>query len=222
MKEQDKDLAPNSDKKTAPLEQEEKEKTAAPSDNGRSADHTGTDGAAAQSEPADAAPSAEEVCVPEDDVNKLTDVITQKNALIETYTARLLRLQADFENYRRRTQKEKDELAAMVTENLLRDFLPILDNFQRALATKDSATASGNLATGVSMIYRQMMGILEKQGVSVIKAEGEAFDPKLHEAVMRVTDAAKPDGLIVEELQCGYLYRGTALRPSMVKVIANN
>lgn len=166
-------------------------------------------------------PVGEDVCLPENDVNKLVDLLAQKNAIIEAYTARLMRLQADFENYRRRTQKEKDDLAAVVTEKVLRDFLPVLDNLQRALQAQEKATAADSLSAGVTMIYRQLMSILEKHGVSVIKAVGEMFDPNLHEAVMRVTDASKPDGLIVEELQTGYLYRGTALRPSMVKVVAN-
>lgn len=228
MDEQDKELKANKEEEAAAGQQEQEQagKPATPSDNETEEAHAVADEAAAQSGEAGVAhttepQTADEVCLPEHDVNKLTDVITQKNAIIEAYTARLVRLQADFENYRRRTQKEKEELATVVTENVLRDFLPVLDNFQRALETKGD-TAASSLATGVSMIYRQMMGIMEKHGVSVIKAEGEIFDPKLHEAVMRVSDADKPDGLIIEELQRGYQYRGATIRPSMVKVVVNN
>lgn len=203
-------------------EQEELKATVPPADNDAEKTGDSVDNTTVQSDNTETAPTADQACLPEHDVDKLEATIAEKNALIEAYGARLLRLQADFENFRRRTQKEKEELAAVITENVLRDFLPVMDNFQRALKTPDDTAVSSGIAAGVAMIYRQMMGILEKHGVSIIKAEGENFDPKLHEAVMRVSDADKPDGLIVEELQRGYLYRGTALRPSMVKVIANN
>lgn len=130
---------------------------------------------------------------------------------------RILRLQADFDNFRRRTRQERDELSAMVTQNLIRDLLPVIDNFERALVSKPAEDPSG-FATGVEMIFRQFSALLDKRGVSAIATVGELFDPARHEAVLRVEDADKPEGTIVEELQKGYQAGGKVIRPAMVKV----
>ena len=148
------------------------------------------------------------------------------DALKEKYEAELaekenryLRLQADFENFRRRTRQEKEELAAVVTQNLLKDLLPFLDNFERALAAE--ATDAGSLKTGVEMVYKQLVETLKKEGLETIETKDKPFDPNFHQAVMRVEDAEKEDGAIVAELQKGYMVKGRVIRPSMVQVVGN-
>ncbi|MBR5910249.1 MAG: nucleotide exchange factor GrpE [Schwartzia sp.] len=132
---------------------------------------------------------------------------------------RYLRLQADFENFRRRTRQEKEELAAVVTQNLLKDMLPFLDNFERALAAEGSD--EGGLRAGVEMMYKQMVEALKKEGLEYIETKGKPFDTNFHQAVMRVEDAEKEDGTIVAELQKGYMVKGRVIRPSMVQVVGN-
>ena len=148
------------------------------------------------------------------------------DALREKYEADLaekenkyLRLQADFENFRRRTRQEKEELAAVVTQNLLKDLLPFLDNFERALAAESSDAES--LRAGVEMMYKQLVEALKKEGLEYIETKGKPFDPNFHQAVMRVEDAEKEDGAIVAELQKGYMVKGRVIRPSMVQVVGN-
>ena len=148
------------------------------------------------------------------------------DAIREKYEAELaekenryLRLQADFENFRRRTRQEKEELAAVVTQNLLKDLLPFLDNFERALAAE--GTDEGGLRAGVEMMYKQLVEALKKEGLEYIETKDKPFDPNFHQAVMRVEDAEKEDGTIVAELQKGYMVKGRVIRPSMVQVVGN-
>ena len=148
------------------------------------------------------------------------------DAIREKYEAELaekenryLRLQADFENFRRRTRQEKEELAAVVTQNLLKDLLPFLDNFERALAAENSDAES--LRAGVEMMYNQLVEALKKEGLEYIETKDKPFDPNFHQAVMRVEDSEKEDGTIVAELQKGYMVKGRVIRPSMVQVVGN-
>jgi len=130
---------------------------------------------------------------------------------------RVLRLQADFDNYRRRTRQEQSELGSFVTQNLIRELLPVLDNFERALASRPVEDASG-FGAGVEMIFRQFNGVLEKQGVTVVETVGSMFDPAKHEAIMRDEASDEADGTVVAELQKGYAVSGKVLRPALVKV----
>lgn len=148
------------------------------------------------------------------------------DAIREKYEAELaekenryLRLQADFENFRRRTRQEKEELGNLVTQNLLKDLLPFLDNFERALAAENGDAES--LRAGVEMMYKQLVEALKKEGLEYIETKGKPFDPNFHQAVMRVEDAEKEDGEIVAELQKGYMAKGRVIRPSMVQVVGN-
>lgn len=129
------------------------------------------------------------------------------------------RLQADFANFRRRNEKEREELSSVVLQGLIKDLLPIIDNFERALAVEGAACTP--LHDGISMVYNQLMESLKKNGLEVIKAAGEKFDPNFHQAVMRVQDPEKEDDTIEEEFQKGYMVQGRVIRPSMVKVVAN-
>ena len=154
------------------------------------------------------------------DAKKTADALAEKTQEAEELRQRLLRLQADFENFRRRTRQEKEELSRIITCSVTKELLPVLDNFERALAAP--AQDAAGLLAGVEMVYRQLAGVLEKFGVRAVAAVGQQFDPACHEAVVRVEDPAQPDGLIVEELQKGYEAGGKVLRPSLVKVISNN
>ncbi|MBS7212716.1 MAG: nucleotide exchange factor GrpE [Megamonas funiformis] len=129
------------------------------------------------------------------------------------------RLQADFANFRRRNEKEREELSSVVLQGLIKDVLPIIDNLERALAVEGAAGTP--LHDGISMVYNQLMESLKKNGLEVIKAAGEKFDPNFHQAVMRVQDPEKEDDTIEEEFQKGYMVQGRVIRPSMVKVVAN-
>ena len=129
---------------------------------------------------------------------------------------RILRLQADFENFRRRTAKEKEELAAVITQNILGDLLPLLDNFERAMAVEQSDGEA--FQKGGEMIFTQLREVLDKHGLQSIEAEGQTFDPNFHQAVMRVEDSDAPDGTITQVLQKGYQAKGRVIRPAMVQV----
>ena len=133
--------------------------------------------------------------------------------------AQMLRLRADFDNFRRRSAKEREELAAVVTQGILTDMLPLLDNFERALLAEGSDLDS--FRAGVSMIYKQMQEALAKNGLEVIDTKDKKFDPNFHQAVMRVQDPEKEDETIEQELQKGYMVKGRVIRPSMVQVVSN-
>ena len=140
---------------------------------------------------------------------------------METVKAEMLdrvkRLQADFDNYRRRTRQEQCDLSAFVTQNLIKDLLPIVDNFERALASRPAEDPSG-FGAGVEMIYRQFFAVLEKQGISAVETVGAMFDPAKHEAIMRDEESDQPEGTVVAELQKGYAACGKIIRPALVKV----
>lgn len=131
------------------------------------------------------------------------------------YIDRLKRLMAEFDNYRKRNEKEKLEIYDRASSNLLAEMLPIVDNFERAL---EAETTDKAFYEGVKMIYKQLMTTLEKAHVKVIEAKGKTFDPNFHNAVMHIEDDSYGENEVVEELQKGYLYKDKVLRYSMVKV----
>lgn len=149
-----------------------------------------------------------------------TSQLVEKDRQIEEHIERYKRLQADFENLRRRTRQEKEDLSMVVAQNILLNLLPVVDNFERALGTATTQDAA-QMLLGVEMIHRQFVQVLEKCGLTTVEALDQIFDPQKHEAVMRVEDAEKADGTVVEELQKGYAVRGKVIRPSMVKVVGN-
>lgn len=148
----------------------------------------------------------------EDDTGALEAQLKEKSD-------RILRLQADFENFRRRTAKEKEELAAVITQNLLTDLLPLLDNFERAMAVEQ--TDGEAFQKGVEMIFTQLREVMDKHGLENIEAEGKPFDPNVHQAVMRVENPEVEDGTITQVLQKGYQAKGRVIRPAMVQVAGN-
>ncbi len=131
---------------------------------------------------------------------------------------RFLRTAADFENYKRRTAQEKDDLLKYSNAKLMAELLPVLDNFQLALKSPAESVEAQNVVKGVEMIYRQMLQTLEAAGMAKIEAVGQPFDPNLHEAIMQVDDDTVPEDTVVEELRAGYMLKERVIRPSMVKV----
>jgi molecular chaperone GrpE len=132
-----------------------------------------------------------------------------------------LRLAADFENYRRRTQKEKEDLEVQIKINALSELLPVVDNFDRARSyLKPQTDGEINFQKSYQGVYKDMVDRLKKLGVAPMRSEGQEFDPNLHEAVMREPTAAHPEGTVIEELVSGYMIGDRVLRHAMVKVAA--
>jgi len=131
---------------------------------------------------------------------------------------RYLRAQADFDNFRRRTMKEKEELAQYASMKLVGQLVPIIDNFERAIAAASSGSDYDSLAKGVDMILRQLSQTLEAEGLKAIEAVGQPFNPEFHQAIMQVESEEHEEGIVVEEVQKGYMLKDKVLRPAMVKV----
>lgn len=132
---------------------------------------------------------------------------------------RYKRLQADFENFRRRTRQEKEELSSLVVQNFIAELLPMVDNFERALAAE--VTDGQAFKQGVEMIFGQMMDVLKNRGLEPIETKDAKFDPNFHQAVMRVENPELEDDTIAAELQKGYMVKGKVIRPAMVQVVSN-
>ena len=139
----------------------------------------------------------------------------KKTEQIEELTDRLQRSMAEFDNYRKRTEKEKAGMYVVGAREVIEKILPVVDNFERGLA---SAQEGDPCAEGIQMVYKQLMTALSDMGVTPIEAVGQVFNPDLHNAVMHVEDPEAGENVIVEELQKGYLYKEFVVRYSMVKV----
>lgn len=142
--------------------------------------------------------------------------IAELERLAEENQNRYLRTQADFDNFRRRTLKEKEELSQYATAKLVTQLLPVLDNFERALAAE--AAQGDSFAKGVDMIYRQLHQVLEAEGLKAMTPVGEPFDPEHHQAIMTVETDEYDEGIVVESMQTGYWLKDKVIRPAMVKV----
>ncbi|WP_134163594.1 nucleotide exchange factor GrpE [Evansella clarkii] len=137
---------------------------------------------------------------------------------LEESNNRLLRLHADYENFRRRTRQEKEADAKYRSQRLAEELLPAIDNFERALKTEIESEEAKNLMAGVEMVYRQLKDALKKEGIEEIEAVGKPFDPNFHQAVMQVEEEGFDSNTVVEELQKGYMLKDRVIRPAMVKV----
>ena len=161
---------------------------------------------------------------PEQDVPLEEKILTLQAELDQTknqaeeYYTHLQRLQAEFDNYRKRTQKEKEDFAKYASERVVEGLLPVLDNFERAVEASKTTQDMKSFSQGVEMIFKQLQGILAKEGLAAIEAVGQPFDPNLHEAVLQVDSEDYPESTVVEELQKGYYLKEKVIRPSMVKV----
>lgn len=152
-------------------------------------------------------------------VSALTQDIEALKAQLEDRASQYMRIAADFENFRKRTQKEKEEQEQQVKTATLKELLPIVDNFERARSQiKPQTDAEMNIHKSYQGVYKQMVESLKRIGVSPMRSEGKEFDPNLHEAVMREATAEHPEGTVLEELVRGYMLGERVLRHAMVKV----
>lgn len=141
--------------------------------------------------------------------------VNKEDEQIEELNNRLLRLQADFLNYKNRVEKEKKNIYSYATEDIINQLLPVLDNFERALSNIDN---DNNYYEGIKMIYDQMIDVLNKNGLKEIECDKKPFDPNFHHAVFMEESKEKEEGIILEVLQKGYMLNDKVIRPSMVKV----
>ena len=152
-------------------------------------------------------------------IEKLSQEVEASKAKAEKYYRNLLRLEADFDNFRRRTQQEKAETQAFAAVRVITDLLPVLDNLERGLDAAEKTKDFDGLLAGLQLVYRGFKEILSREGLQKIEALGQPFDPNFHEAVLSVpTDKGQEDNLIVQELQKGYKIRDLVIRPSRVAV----
>ncbi len=142
----------------------------------------------------------------------------KKDEQIEELTDKVKRQMAEFDNFRKRTEKEKSQMYDMGAKTIVEKILPVIDNFERGLAAVPEDNKEDAFVVGMDEIYRQMLTVLEEAGVKPIEAVGAEFDPNFHNAVMHVEDETLGENVVAEELQKGYMYRDTVVRHSMVKV----
>lgn len=142
----------------------------------------------------------------------------KRDEQIEDLTDKLKRQMAEFDNYRKRTEKEKSAMYEVGAKDVIEKMLPIVDNFERGLATVTEEQKSDPFVEGMEKVYKHLMTTLEGIGVKPIEAVGQEFNPDLHNAVMHVEDEELGENVIAEEFQKGYTYRDTVVRYSMVKV----
>ena len=150
----------------------------------------------------------------EADLARLSQVESQRDEYLDT----LRRVQAEFENYRKRVIKEQTALVDRATQGLVEQLLPVLDSFDLALKNSDAAGSDDteSVRKGVELVYAELLGVLEKAGLSRVEAEGKPFDPNVHEAVMQEEGEGEP--VVTDVLRTGYTLKGRVLRPAMVKV----
>jgi molecular chaperone GrpE len=164
----------------------------------------------------EAAVSEEEAAASEleADLAKLSQLESERDEYLDT----LRRVQAEFENYRKRVIKEQTALVDRATSGLVEQLLPVLDSFELALKNVDAADSDDieSVRKGVELVYAELLGVLEKTGLSRIEAEGKPFDPNVHEAVMQEDGDGEP--VVTDVLRTGYTLKGRVLRPAMVKV----
>ncbi|OUN32592.1 nucleotide exchange factor GrpE [Lachnoclostridium sp. An76] len=142
----------------------------------------------------------------------------KKDEKIDELTDRLTRQMAEFDNFRKRTEKEKSQMYEIGAKDIIEKILPVVDNFERGLSSVTEEEKATPFAEGMEKIYKQLMTTLEAIGVKPIEAVGKEFDPDFHNAVMHVEDEGFGENIIAEEFQKGYTYRDSVVRHSMVKV----
>lgn len=149
------------------------------------------------------------------DLAALQTQLAESQAKTQEYLEALQRERADFTNYRRRMELENAQLSRMATGTTIKKFLAVLDDLERALAHRP---ADESWASGVELVYRKFLSLLEAEGVIRMEAEGQPFDPNLHEAIMQEPSETHPSGTVIAVLQQGYLLGERVLRPALVKV----
>ena len=142
----------------------------------------------------------------------------KKDEKIEELNDKYTRLFAEFDNFRKRSEKEKTAMFEVGAKSIIEKILPIIDSFERGLATVPEEEKGSGFAEGMDKVYKQLVTSLEEAGVKQIEALGQEFDPNLHNAVMHIEDESLGENVVAEEFQKGYMYRETVVRHSMVKV----
>lgn len=152
-------------------------------------------------------------------IQRLSMELEQTRTRAENYYRKMLRLEADFDNYRRRCQEEKEELHQLAAEKVITNLLPVLDNLELGLQAADKTQDYERLLSGLQLVYRGFMEILNQEGLEAMEVEGQEFDPYLHEAMLRMPLAEdQKDNTIVQELRRGYFFKGKVIRPARVAV----
>lgn len=144
----------------------------------------------------------------------------KKTQKIEALNDKMMRTMAEFENFRKRSEKEKSQMFEIGAKSVIEKILPVMDNFERGLASMEETPENKAVLDGMQMIYKQLGTAFDELGVTVIEAVGKEFDPNLHNAVMAVEDESMESNTVCEELQKGYMYKDTVVRHSMVKVVS--
>ena len=159
---------------------------------------------------------------PGEEIRRLSDALEAKTREAEEHRDRYLRAAAEFDNARKRAAREREEYTRYANESLLRELLPVLDNFERALQAARGEPAAAAVTAGVELTQRELLRVLEKFGVTSFASVGQPFDPERHEAIARVPAAeGRPEGTVADETARGYLLNGRVLRPAMVTVASS-
>ncbi len=151
------------------------------------------------------------------EISETDKLRAERDALLD----RLARLQAEFDNARKRAAREQQEFREFAAADVIKNILPVLDSFERALKAPAGDSNSNDLRSGLELIYRQFQDTLQKLGVQPIESVGKPFDPRAHEAIEMVDTTEAEDHHVLDELQRGYRYKGRLLRPAMVRVARN-
>jgi len=152
------------------------------------------------------------------EMDEKNNQLDEKDNKLNDYIDTLQRLQAQFENYKKRTIKEKDKLVSIANKDLIRELLPLLDDFERAMNSYKNGNEVQTIIEGLNIINNQFNQVLNKKNLKEIYPEGEIFDPRYHEAVMQIESDKHEEGTVLEVLQKGYLLNDILLRPATVKV----
>ena len=159
---------------------------------------------------------------PVDSENAVSGDETANNNEIDELKEQLMRVSADFANFKKRSTREKEEFRKFAVENFMVELLEVYDNFERALDASKKAESIESVVEGVEMVFKQFVSILEKQGLKKIESKGVEFDPYLHEAMMHVETNDHPDNVVIDVYKSGYELSSKVIRPAMVTVSKNS
>ena len=151
-------------------------------------------------------------------LKNLEEALSAEEAKSKEYLDRLKYLQADFENYRRRVEKEFQELIQRGNEKLIVGLLNVMDDLEKAIEASKKTENMSAFLEGVEMIYKKLCSILEQEGLTKLEAVGKPFDPNMHEVLVKVPTKDYGDGIVIEEVRKGFMFKGKVVRPSIVKV----
>ncbi len=210
----------NDMKEYEPTEKGNEKDTEEPVDsmNGASSDLAGLDNKAGGpdkiDEPGESTDKGDEALTTEE----LQRLLAEKEEELAQKHDRLLRAQADYENYKKRMAREKQDLLKFGNERLMKDLLPVLDNFERSLMHARNAQSTSGIVDGIELIHKELLNTLTKFGLREISSRGEKFDPAMHEATAQLPTGEHEEGTVIEEFQKGYFVHDRLLRPAMVAV----